>query len=291
MDKKACVCILLAGACWASNGLFFRQFSAMGLGSLEVLFLKMLVAAVVLGGYLLMKNPRAFRLHKRDLGFFLAIGFIGMLCFNYFYFQAMVHNTLAVAVALLYTSPVFVVFLSALLFKESLTCRKLTALAVIFGGCLCASGIFGEQLSFSAIGLFFGIGAGLFYGSYSIFSRYVINRGYSSMTIAFYAIAISCLGSIFLADFDLIRSCIGMPLVMNAVGIAMFACLVPMLLFTYGLQKVETGISSMLVTSELLVATLFSVLILGEAVHPITIAGILLILAGIVLMNRKEGKR
>ena len=288
MDKKACICILLAGVCWGTNGLFFRHLTAFGLGSFEVLFTKMLVAMVLLGGFLLVKDRSAFRLHRKDLWIFLAIGCIGMLAFNYFYFQAMVYNTVAVAVALLYTSPIFVVTLSALLFKEKITKRKLLALSVIFGGCLFASGVVSEGLRISALGLFFGVGAGLFYGSYSIFSRMVLERGYSSITVAFYAIAISCFGGAFLADYEVLGAALSLPMSVNVLGIATFACLAPMLLYTWGLQKVETGVASMLVTSEPVAAALISSLILGEAMQVSTVIGIGLILLGIVVMNRKE---
>lgn len=287
MDKKACVFILLAGACWGTNGLFFRHLSALGFGTMDVLFIKMLVAMVLLGGYLLWKDPKLFYLGLRDIWVFLAIGLIGMLLFNYFYFQAMVYNTVAVAVALLYTSPIFVVFLSALLFKEKITKKKLFALAVIFSGCLCASGIFAESLRFSVLGLFFGIGAGLFYGSYSIFSRIVLDRGYSSLTVAFYAIAISCLGGAIFADHSVIWSDFSFPLVWNVVGIAIFACLAPLLLYTAGLKRVETGVASMLVTSEPVVAALISAVVLSEPLSGFTVLGIGLILTGIIVMNGK----
>ncbi|MBR5329202.1 MAG: DMT family transporter [Firmicutes bacterium] len=288
MDKKACIFILLAGACWGTNGLFFRQLSALGFGTMEVLFTKMLVAMILLGGYLLIRDASLFRMHLRDLWVFLAIGFVGMLAFNYFYFQAMVYNTVAVAVALLYTSPIFVVFLSAVLFKERVTKVKLLALTVIFGGCLCASGIFLGGLEFSALGLFFGIGAGLFYGSYSIFSRIVLDRGYTSLTVAFYAIAISCMGGFFLADHSVIIGSFGLPMVVNVVGIAVFACLTPMLLYTAGLQKVETGVAAMLVTSEPVVAALISAVVLSEPLSIFTVIGIVLILTGIMVMNVKR---
>lgn len=287
MDKKSCIFILLSGACWGTNGLFFRHLSALGFGTMEVLFTKMLVAMVLLGGYLLWKDPKLFRLHGKDLWVFLAIGIIGMLLFNYFYFQAMVYNTVAVSVALLYTSPIFVVFLSAVLFKEKVTKKKLFALAVIFGGCLFASGIFAGGLRFSALGLFFGIGAGLFYGSYSIFSRIVLDRGYHSFTVAFYAIAISCLGGAFLADHSVVLSHFSLPMAVNVVGIAVFACLTPMLLYTTGLRKVETGVASMLVTSEPVVAALISAVVLSEPLSVFTVIGIALILTGIIVMNRK----
>lgn len=288
MSKISALYILLAGACWGMNGFFFRHLSVYGMGSMEVLFVKVIFSAWILGAFLLIKEAPFLRIRKKDLWVILAVGLCGMLIFNYLYFLSMTYSTVAVTVALVYTSPIFVVLISSKLFGEAITKRKVVALAVIFIGCASSGGVFSGGLDVTVIGLLIGIGAGLFYSSYSIFSRMALDRGYHGEIVAFYAILITAVGVCFMADFDVIVHAICPPMFLYSLGISFVCCLCPMVLYTVGLKKVETGTAAMLVTSEPVVAALSGFFLLGEPLPIYTAVGISLIVFGILLMNRKK---
>lgn len=63
------------------------------------------------------------------------------------YFHTIQASSMAVAAVLLYTSPAFVILLSALCFHEKITLQKLGALVVTFAGCVLVTGLFplGQQ--------------------------------------------------------------------------------------------------------------------------------------------------
>lgn len=102
--------------------------------------------------------------------------------------------SLSVMAVLLYTSPAFIVLLSVLLFRETLTRQKLLALVLTFAGCCLVSGL-GSGSAVSMKGLLLGLGSGFFYALYSIFSHYAIERGYGSWTITFYTFLFCLLAS------------------------------------------------------------------------------------------------
>ena len=83
---------------------------------------------------------------------------------------------------LLYTAPSFVVVLSAILWKEPVTKKKLLALALTLVGCACVCGVFDGGLTVTFTGILLGLGAGFFYALYSVFGRYALAH-YSSMTV------------------------------------------------------------------------------------------------------------
>lgn len=64
------------------------------------------------------------------------------------------------AAILLYTAPTFVVILSALLWKDRITKRKLAALVLAFLGCCFVAGILNGALTLTPEGLLLGIGSG-----------------------------------------------------------------------------------------------------------------------------------
>lgn len=69
------------------------------------------------------------------------MGLVSILLFTLCYFRSQQVSSLAVAAILLYTAPTFVVILSAILWKDKITKRKLLALVLAFLGCCFVAGI------------------------------------------------------------------------------------------------------------------------------------------------------
>lgn len=289
MKKTACVLALLAGACWGMTGVFFRQLVTY-FSQMEIVFIKMLIASLVLGVIIVVKDPKMFRIKFKDFWVFLILGIVAMLLFNYFYFETMMHTSVAVAVSLLYTGPAFVILISALLFKETITMQKVVSLILIICGCACASGILVGEQYLTFIGLCFGVGSGFCYGMYTIGTRLAMDRGYQSYTIAFYAMFICLIASIPFADMGHIVSNLCFDSVFYGICLSVFTCLAPYLLFSTSMRWLEPGRAAMLAASEPIVAALISIFILREPADITVILGISLIVGGIILVNSKLKK-
>ena len=284
MKKSAVLLAILAGACWGSSGMLFR-FLAGTFTQMEVVFIKMLVSAILFGIVIVAKDPKMFCVKLKDLWLFVFAGLITMLLFNYCYFTAMLHTTVAVAAALLYTGPGFVVLISAVLFKETITKQKIVALLVLFSGCACAAGVFTGEQVITLVGVLFGVTAGLCYGLYSIFTRLAMMKGYAGFTFAFYVIAISAVGAVPFVDFGHFVPALGDANLLLCFAVALMNCFLPYLLFTKALASLLPGDAAMLATSEPVIAACLSVFVLGEAISVSVVLGICLIVAGIVIVN------
>lgn len=284
MKGTSYLCILIAGALWGLNGLFFRLLNGSGFDPVQVTFLKMFVGSVFLSCFLLVKKPVSLRIRPRDLWIFCGAGMISVLFYNFCYFTALNYTGVAVAISLVYTSPAFVVLISAALFKEKITAQKLAALLLIFTGCVCTSGIFvGEQM-FSPLGIFWGVLGGFCYGLFTIFNRLAIDRGYQAPTIIFYATWSGALAAIPFVDFGGIAAGMSVPAIGGILGIAL-SCVVANVLYTIGLKSIEAGKAAMLSTSDPVTAALAGIFILHEPISGFVILGIILIIIGIVEMN------
>ena len=77
----------------------------------------------------------------------------------------------------------------------------------------------------------------------------------------------------------------------GAVGISVFCCIAPNLLYNRGLRHTETGRAAILSTAEPMVAALLGVLVYHESVTLYKLAGIAAILAAVLLMNAGGRKR
>ena len=164
----------------------------------------------------------------------------------------------------------------------------MTALILAFAGCVLVSGIVGGG-AISPLGFLVGLGAGITYASYSIFGRIALRR-YSSVTVSAYAFGFAGLGGLLFLDIPRVALAVteSPAPALSALGLVALALLsgvAPAMLYTFGLSKMEAGRAGILVCIEPMTATLVGIFILQEPCTPTGIAGIVLILAAILLLN------
>ena len=281
--------IILAGCFWGSMGIFVRRLTAFGFSSVQIVAIRVTLAALFFCLLLLAKGPSGFRIALRDLPLFLGLGFGSILFFTVCYFTAITMMPRSTAAILLYTSPIWIMLMSVLFFREKLTGRKLLALALAFAGCVLVSGISGEGIT--PIGLLIGLGSGLGYGLYSILGTVAL-RKYSPYTVTAYTFLFAAAGSwLVCGPADMIAAFAAAP---DLASLLLFCCLtalvtavIPFLAYTLGLRTVEASRAGILATVEPLVATLVGILVFSEPLTVMSGLGIALILAAVVILNRK----
>lgn len=101
-------------------------------------------------------DRKAFQIQGKDFLCFIGTGGLSIVFFNYCYFKTM--TSLSIAAILLYTAPSIVMVLSAVLFREKMSKKKLAALAVTFAGCVCVTGGV-DQAALTIGGVMTGLGA------------------------------------------------------------------------------------------------------------------------------------
>ncbi|MBP5239095.1 MAG: EamA family transporter [Oscillospiraceae bacterium] len=279
--------IILAAVFWGSMGLFVRPLSARGFSSLQITSARLTLGALVFCGILLLRDPQGFRIRRKDVPLFLGLGLASVLFFTVCYFTAITMMPLSTAAILLYTSPIWIMLMSVLFFREKLSARKLLALALAFGGCVLVSGFSGGGLT--PAGLLLGLGAGFGYGLYSIFGTVALRR-YSPLTVTTWAFVISAVGSWFISrPADMLAKIAAAPspagLLLFFLLTALVTAVVPYLSYTQGLQTVEASRAGIIATIEPLVATLVGVLVFSEPMTLMNCLGIAMILSAVVLLN------
>ena len=178
MKKSSCLLIIIGAALWGGIGVFFNILSDVGFTQMQVVAIRVTSAAIALTLYILVKDRSLLRVRLKDCWCFVGTGIISLVFFNWCFFTAIEMTSLAVAAVLMYTSPIFVMLFSAVLFHEAINARKIVALIMTFVGCLCVAGVFSSgDYSVSFMGIVIGIGAGVGYALYSIFGRFALAQG------------------------------------------------------------------------------------------------------------------
>lgn len=285
--------VLAAGSLWGLMGLLVRSLNAEGLGSMEICFVRGCIAFLCMLAGLLIFDRKALKIRLKDIWCFIGTGAFSVAFFNYCYFKTMTLTSLSVAAVLLYTAPAFVMLMSAVLFKEKLSVRKLTALLLAFAGCAFVSGIVGGAGELSVSGILYGLGSGFGYALYSIFGRYALEKNYNSVTISFYTFVFATVSTFFFVDAGTVFGVIGSSPVLlgKTVFLVLLVTLLPYLSYTRGLKGMENGTASVLASIEPVVATLVGIIVYKESMNFWNGLGICLVLGSIVLINIKVEKR
>ena len=182
---KANACVLAAGAMWGTISIFIRHLDGAGLSALQVCLIRTLLAWLITGAFLAIRSPQLLSIRLRDCWYFIGTGVISYALFSTCYFMAVAMSQVSVAVMLLYTSPVFVTLLSAVIFHERMTRRKWLALVCTVTGCVLVAGVLQGHLAVPLPALALGLASGFLYALYSIFGRFALSR-YDPLTVTFY---------------------------------------------------------------------------------------------------------
>lgn len=277
--------ILLAAALWGIIGIWNRTLLAAGLSPTGIVLVRNFGGMVLLALVFAVRDRSVFRVKRAHLKYFAGTGIVSVVLFTCCYFTCQKLCSLAVASILLYTAPAFVVILSAILWKEPVTKKKLLALLLTLVGCACVCGVFSGGLTVTAGGILLGLGAGFFYALYSIFGRYALAH-YGSMTVTVWTFIFAGPASLVLLRPAELAAVFSQPKMwLVAVGLVVLSTVLPYILYTGGLSKVEPGKASIMASLEPVVAALAGVLLFSEPMSALTAVGILLVLSGVAILR------
>ena len=312
--RMGTVCVISAGTLWATMGLFVRPLGALGFSPLQISAMRLLAAVLIFAAVIAATDRSAWRIKMRDLPLLAGLGVCSVAFFTACYYVSIQVMSLSAAAILLYTSPIWVMLMSIVVFHEKVTARKAIALALAFTGCVLVSGIGG---SVTVIGIIAGLGSGIGYALYSILGTLALRRC-SSLTVTAYAMLFAFIGTFAVCDVPSLFAHIevvqataqgisGLPgvlmLPINVIGahggiaLAGFLLLMglvtataPYLLYTHGLEFLQASHAAIIATVEPIVATLISVFALGEPLGIASLAGIACVLGAIVTLNTGNAK-
>ena len=281
----------LAGILWGCIGIFIRRF-ALTMTSMQMVTIRTALTAAILFIILLVFKRDMLKIKLRDIWCFIGTGVCSIIFFNYCYFSCINLTSLSVAAVLLYTAPAMVMIMSAIIFKEKVTVQKIRALLLATLGCVLVSGITGSNSLISKEGILAGLGAGLGYALYSIFSRAALNKGYKSLTIIFYTFLVALIGLIPFTDWKAIGSVMfkSSEDFLYCILFAVVSTVLPYIFYTYGLTKLTPSKTSIMASIEPVAATIVGFLFFNERPTTTAFFAIACILFSIILLSINKEK-
>lgn len=291
MKKRSYALIGTGAAFWATVSIFVNTLYEVGFSALEIVFLRVLSAALIMFIYIGLTDRKLLKIRFSDAYYFIGTGIFSIVFFNWCYFTTIREASVAIAAILLYTAPIFVLLMSRLFFKERLSSIKILALMVAIVGCILISGYLpsgGGLLSTSM--LLIGLGSGFGYALYTILGKAALDK-YDPMTVITYTFVVATIGLFPISGMEaIITASHNIDSWGYIFGLGLVPTVLGYIFYTKGLHYVEASKASIIAAVEPVVATTIGVSVFSEILSRWQFTGILLILFAVLLAQRENSK-
>ncbi len=288
---SAYLAVTVSAVLWGFIGFFSRNLYDAGFSPMQVAFTRMLIGTLVLFIILMAVDRGCFRMQKKDVWVFLFFAVFKILS-DLFLFKAQVLIHLSLSTVLQLTSPYWVLLFSVFLFGERITFRKVFAVCMAFLGCILVTGVLSEDINFDLLGISFAILAGVSYATYTVGTKVIMNRGYSSNTTLFFIFLISTVICVPFADVASVPGKVtDLKVVWDLLAMGVLMTLVPYGLQIYAIKYISAVTVNIIGLIEVASAVVVGMVFYNETLGVVNLIGMVLIPASIVIMNVDVRKR
>jgi len=284
--------VILATIFWGTSGIFISlTVRNWEISAVSLAFWRDLSTFITLLTGIAIFRPNLLRVKRKDLPWLLAMGAISIGFFHVLWNTAVLLIGASVSTVLQSNAPIFVTIMAWIIFKEALTYRKITAVALSVIGTVLISGILGmSDIRFSNLGLLAALFSAIFYGSFSLFGK-KLTGDYNPWTILLYIFGFATLTLLPFQLFNPSPVPHQSPALFYFAGLILIATISGFALYTTALSRLQASIAAITATSEIVFAAVYAYFILSERMDGWQILGAILVVVGVVLVSLPNGKR
>ena len=258
-------------------------------GAVTLAFLRFVIGATCIAS--IAAATRNVRIARKDIPATLTLGALFFGVFPWLFSQSLLFIPASLGAIILATMPVLTLVIAAMIGIEALTRKKLVGTGLAFAGvaiAVASPDAFGDMAGFDLwIGVALMLVTSLCGAIYNVFSRPYLQRNNS---IAFTALSMAA-GAVFLLPFAAIQAWInGLPAISTdgVLAISFLGTLgggIGFFLWIWALQRTTPTKVAIFVTLNPIAAIGLATIFLGEEFKPLVALGVILVLAGIVVVN------
>ncbi|HZK11866.1 MAG TPA: EamA family transporter [Atribacterota bacterium] len=287
IQAKGYLMVAAAGILWGTIGSQVKILLNYQLSVQTIVLWRMVFAFLILFPFIFFTKREILKIDLRGIAYCSLIGICTQFFFNLLYFSTIQKTTVATAVTLLYTAPIFIAVMARIFYKELFTPFKTMALLLCIGGCFfTATGGSMETLKLNLPGVLMGLGAGFTFSLFTILSKAIIHK-YHQLTIIVYSIGFGLLFYLpFSHPLDIFQMGPNLNMWLLLFSISLISTVLAYGLYitglSYGIEASKAGIVS---TLELVVSVILSYLIFKEAFWGMKLVGILMVVFSVIIVQ------
>ena len=239
------------------------------------------------------RGGQGIRLPARDLVQCLVLGMLGVAASNYFYYVAIQRTSVAIAIILQYTAPVWVLLYVVARGRQRLALQKVAAVAVAITGIALAIGMVGGKtaLRLDSYGLVAGLLASFSFAFYNIGGHRILARYDRWRVLVWVLFSAAVFWLVVNPPWRIAAIHYTLPQWTFLFVFSMISVLGAFSLYFLGLQHLEPSRAIIASCLEPVFCILLAAAFLSEGVRPVQTLGIVLVLAAIVIVQMPARER
>lgn len=212
---------------------------------------------------------------------------LGVAASNYFYYVAVQRTSVAIAIVVQYTAPVWVLFYVVARRQQKLTLQKVAAVAVAIAGIALTIGLIGGKtaLRLDSYGFSAALLASFSFAFYNVGGHRILARYDRWRVLVWTLTAASILWLVINPPWKVVAAHYSSAQWVFLFVFSMTSVLGSFSLYFLGLQHLEPTRAIIASCLEPVFSILLAAVLLGEGVRPIQTLGIVLVLAAIVMVQ------
>lgn len=283
---------LIVGAAlfWGTSATLARSvFRDLHVPVLTVVELRLLIACVLLGFWLVIRKPAALRVRRADWLYFVVLALLGVATVQATYYYSISVLGVGLAILMQYIAPTLIVLVDTLRGRPVHRFTIIAVVAALAGTALLVGNAGALRLAATPWQWAIAFSSAVWFAFYILYSKRGLER-YRPETVLFYTFALAGTfwafvtppARILAAGYDA-RTW----LLFLLLGI--FSTLVPFSLFYAGLRRMRAAEAGIIATTEPVIASVSAAVLLHEGLVPLQWLGAALVLVAAMVAAREHG--
>ena len=276
---------IVSGVSFGLIPLFSIPVIAAGMGNVSILVYRFLFGSIAMLGMLLLRKTD-MRISISELlriiilsAFYIGTALATLECYHYL--------SSGIATALVYTDPIWCAIIGLLFLGDKFSLKLTSSIILATVGVMMMTGVFTEDGTFSALGLFWGLMSGLSYALYLIFVPRLNLKRIPSLKLTFYVFFI---GMILLAAYNIttegrIETVPDTECWINIILLGLIPTALSNICVTMSLRLIDSTFVAILGAFEPLTAMVIGILVLGDPWSLLSLSGAALILLAVAILT------
>lgn len=280
--------VLLSALSWGASATLARAvFRDAGVPPLHAVELRVTIAFTVLLVWTLTAKRALLRIERRDLGYLLVLGLVGVTAVQASYYHAIATLGVGMAILLQYLAPSLIVLWHMMRGQRPHVSTMLAVVCALGGTTLVVRGMDVHAMHASPFDWAVGFASAAIFAFYILFSKRGLSR-YPPETLLLYTFGIAAVfWMVLIPPTRILGANYSANVWMRFGVLGLFSTLVPFWAFYAGLRRLAPAEASVLATLEPVVGIVASALFLHESLGPMQILGAALVIAAAILAARE----
>jgi len=280
--------VLLSALSWGASATLARSvFRDAGVLPLHAVELRVTIAFAVLLVWATLGHRSLLRIERRDLGYLLVLGLVGVTAVQASYYHAIATLGVGMAILLQYLAPSLIVLWHLMRGQRPHASTLFAVLCALVGTTFIVRGMDIRALHATAFDWVVGFASAVIFAFYILYSKRGLAR-YRPETLLLYTFGIAAaFWMVLIPPTRILAAGYASEVWWRFAVLGLFSTLVPFWAFYAGLRRLAPAEASILATFEPVVGIVASAVFLHESLAPLQTVGAALVIAAAILAARE----